>query len=255
MTTSLYASEGVVIESSTKNLEKNSSTTTNVYISSTHVSIETTGGTSSTIIFDASKEEFTYLDKAKKEYYLFDKATLIQLKEQMKMFAMMMKQFAQQMPAEQKKKLDQILNPSSAGYTNYTANGSVKVNNWNTTQYDGKNSGEHVASTFIASYQTIGIDAAKFNAMKKMMDFAQNNLKEIGALLPAGGEIASFSANSNSPVLKEGLPVKTQTIKSGAIANENVVNSVSLKDIDSGKFQVPSGYTRKTIDIQNQLGK
>ncbi|WP_109832070.1 hypothetical protein [Reichenbachiella versicolor] len=251
----LVAKQGVKISSTTRDLKSNSSSTTSIYISNTHVAIENSGSKNSTILYNSLKEEFTYIDNTKKEYYLFDKATLVQLKEQVKMFAMMMKQFASQMPEDQRKKLDKIMNPSSTSISYSKSPNLEKVNTWTTSRYEGKNSNEKVISLYIANYQSIGVAESNFNAMKKMLEFAKQNLQEIGSLLPAGGELSAFTVDSNSPIMKEGIPVKTLAYENGASKNENLVNKIDLTDIPDNKFVIPTGYSRKTIDIQNQLGK
>ena len=253
---SLHAKEGVKIVSNTKDLKSNTISSTNVFISDTKVVIENKGKDNSSIIFDASAEIFTYVDNSKKEYYQFDKATLVQLKEQVKMFATMMKQFASQMPEDQKKKLDKIMNPSSGGPVTYSKSPtSEKVKSWTTTRYEGKQGADKVMSVYIASFESVGVAKDKFSAMNKMMDFAKENLQEISGLLPASGGLSGMSFDDESPILNEGLPVKTLAYDKGVAKNENTVEEVVLSDIPEAKFSIPSGYTRKTVDIQNQLGK
>jgi len=250
------AKEGVAILSKTKDLKSNTVTNSSVYVSDTKVAIDNAGKMGSTIIFDANKELFTYVDNGKKEYYQFDKATLVQLKAQVKMFAQMMKQFANQMPEDQRKKLDKILNPSAGGTMSYTkAQGTEKVKSWTTDRYEGKKAEEKVMSIYIASYQSVGVDEVKFNAMKKMLSFAEENLQEISSLLPASGGLSGLSFDSNGPIMNKGIPVKMLTYENSAAINENTVESVKLMDLPDSKFNIPPGYTRKTIDIQNQLGK
>lgn len=250
------AADGVMIKSKNKNISSNTSSNSDIYITDTKVIFKNIGNGNGSALFDASTEVFTYIDNSRKEYYQFDKATLIQLKEQIKMFAQMMKQFASQMPEEQKKKLDGLLNPGSQSPIAYKQiSGTEKVKSWTTTKYEGMKDGEKIMGLNLASYETLGIEASKFIVLKKMLNFAKDNLNEIASLMPAGGSLSQFSFDKDSPILKDGLPVKTTTYKNGNADNENTVESVVLVSIPDSQFDIPKGYVRKTVDIQNQLSK
>lgn len=248
------AADGVIVKSKNKDLENNKETDATVYISSNKAIILTSGDSGSRILFDATTEVFTYVDDKKKEYYQFDKATITQLKQQIQMFAQMMKQFASQMPAEQRKKLDPLLNPGSTSAVTYRKVSDGKIKSWNTTTYEANQDGKVVAEVNIANYQTLGVDAGKFGVMKKMLSFAKDNLKEVAALLPAGASLSQFSVDQDSPILRDGLPVKTIAFQNGVAKNENIVESVVLASIADSQFSIPSGYARKTVDVQN-LGR
>ncbi|MFY0627819.1 MAG: hypothetical protein JXR07_16085 [Reichenbachiella sp.] len=253
---SAMAGEGVMIKSKTKDLRNNGISDSDIYISDSKVLLKNPGTGGGTILFDASTEVFTYIDDKRKEYYQFDKATLTQLKEQVRMFAQMMKQFSSQMPEAQKQKLDMLLNPGSGSSIEYKSiSGGEKIKSWNTNKYEGYSDGSKILDLNLASYETLGIDAAKFSVLKKMLTFAKENLQEIASLLPAGGALSQFSFDKESPILRDGIPVKTKTYKNGVAKNENVVESVVLMSIPNSQFSIPQGYVRKKIDIQNQLGK
>ncbi len=254
-TVSAFGAEGVLIKSKTKDLSTNSISDSDIYISDTKVILKNIGNGGGSALFDASTEVFTYIDEKKREYYQFDKATLIQLKEQVKMFATMMKQFASQMPEAQKKKLDGLLNPSTSPIEYKQVAEGEKIKSWSTTKYDGFSDGEKIMSLNVATYQALGLDAAKFAVLKKMLLFAKDNLSEIASMMPTGGALSQFSFDKDSPVLNDGIPVKTLTYKNGQANNENTVETVVLVSIPDAQFEIPSGYVRKTIDIQNQLGK
>ena len=253
---SAQASEGVMIKSTTKDLQTSKTTETTIYITASKVVMKNDGNDDNSVIFDAATEVFTYVDNSRREYYQFDKATLIQLKEQIKMFAQMMKQFSSQMPAAQRKKIDDLINPKAPAIIEYKNVGSgEKIKSWNTIKYEGYQSGSKIMVLNLATFETLGMEASNFQVLKKMLLYAKENLQDLASLLPTGGALSQFSFNKESPILKEGLPVKSLTYRGAVMSSENIVNSVVLVSISDSEFEVPKGYVRKTIDIQNHLGK
>ncbi|RJE70504.1 hypothetical protein [Reichenbachiella sp. MSK19-1] len=249
------ATEGVLIVSKSTNLSSQQITTSKIYLTDSKLQISNSGQDNSSMIFDANKEVFTFIDNKKREYYQFDKPTLVQLKEQLKMMVQVMKQFASQMPEEQQKKLDMILNPSNGAIINYKETGTGKVGNWNTKQFQGTNENEKVLELNIASFETLGIEAEKFNAMKQLIDFFTENLQEVATMLPTSQSMSAISFDENSPILKEGFPVKTRTYAEGSSKSETIIQSITETGIAESQFSIPSGYARKTINMQQQFQK
>ncbi len=250
------AADGIMIKSTTKDLQTSKTTNTTIYITSSKVVLKNDGNDANSVIFDAATEVFTYVDHNRREYMQFDKATLIQLKEQIRQFAMMMKQFANNMPEEQRKKFDALVNPKAPGNIEYKEMGSGdKVNSWSTIKYEGYQSGSKIMTVNLATFQTLGMEASKFAVMRKMLLYTQENLQDLASLMPAGGAVSQFSFDSESPILKDGLPVKSLTYRGSTVSSENTVDSVVLISVSESEFEVPKGYVRKSIDIQNQLGR
>lgn len=247
---SLLAGDGIFILSKTKTLANGSVSTSEIYLTSSKMLVKNSGADNSSIIFDAKTEVFTFIDNKKKEYYQFDKPTLLQLKEQIRMMAKMMQQFAAQMPADQKQRFDKILNPGGDMMT-YRKNGKDdKIGSWRTTGYDGLNEDNKLLQMNIASYQALGVGQDKFTVMKQMMDYFKQNLQEVVALLPTGGSFSQLSFDENSPIMKDGIPVKTISYKDGKAANENIVESLKEQAISDSQFQVPAGYKQQQINMQ-----
>mgnify|MGYP000300423462 CR=1 FL=1 len=255
ITLSLRAGDGVYIVSKTKTLDNGNVSTSEIYLTETKMLVKNSGADNNSIIFDASSEIFTFIDNKKKEYYQFDKPTLLQLKEQIKMMAKMMQQFAANMPEDQKKRFDKILNPGG-DMLSYRANGNnSKIGSWSTTGYDGLSDNKKMLQMNIASYQTLGVDQSKFDVMKKMMDYFKQNLQEVVAMLPTGGSFSQLSFDEDSPILKDGIPVKTISYKDGQAENENIVESLTEKSISDDQFKVPAGYKQQQINMQAGMGR
>jgi len=251
------AVDGVKITSTTKDLASGKISNTNIYLTADKVLVENKGGNDNgSFYFDAGKEEFGYIDHTKKEYYLFDKPAMDQLKQQIKMMIMMMKQFAAQMPEEQKKKLDKLMNPNAANATQFKSTGKKsKIGKWTATQYVGTADGSKITDMYIASFSSVNLAKSDFQAMEKMVIYFKENLSELIALLPSGGSFAQLGFDDSSPIFKEGIPVKTISYENEKPTDENLVQSVSKQNIDESIFKIPTGYVRKQINMEQQLGR
>ncbi|MFY0650975.1 MAG: hypothetical protein JXQ96_03030 [Cyclobacteriaceae bacterium] len=248
---STLAADGIKIISTTKNLSNKAAFNTNIYITATQVALENKGGgQNNTFIFNSASEEFTYVDHAKKEYYHFDKATMQQLKQQIKMLMMMMKSFAANMPEDQKKKLDKIINNDQTEMEFASTGKSSKVGKWGTSIYEGKTKGEKATDMYIATFKAIGYSQEKFEVMQKLIQYFKSNLSEIAAFLPTGGSFSQISFDETSPVFKDGVPVKTISYENNQAKNENIVQSIKSESFSNAIFQAPTGYVRKQINMQ-----
>lgn len=249
-----YATDGVKITSNTKNLSSGKVSTTNIYMTSDKVLVENKGGSdNSTFMFNATKEEFSYIDHNKKEYYFFDKPALDELKKQVQTMVMMMKQFAS---PEQKKKLDEMLNPNGEGGTEFKATGKKsKINKWATMQYEGTAEGKKITEMYIADFSTVKLKKNDFKAMESLVTYFKVNLSEIVALLPAGGSFSQIGFDDSSPIFKEGIPVKTISFKNGSADNENLVKNVSKENLKDSIFEIPAGYTRQQLKMDGNFGR
>jgi len=249
---SVMAEDGIFILSKTKTIESGGMATSEIYLTANKMLVKNSGTDNSSIIFDGSTEVFTFIDNKKKEYYQFDKPTLMQLKEQIRMMAKMLQQFSANMPAEQKAKFDQILNPRKGDMMIYKTNGkNDKIGSWRTTGYDGLDDGTKMLQMNIASYNTLGVKETEFAVMKQMMTYFKENLQEVVALLPTGGSFSQLNFDDNSPILKDGIPVKTIAYKEGVAANENTIESLSKKSISADQFKIPAGYKQQQINMQS----
>ncbi|MCV9389246.1 hypothetical protein [Reichenbachiella ulvae] len=250
----VFADTGIVIVSKSTDLSNQKVTTSKMYLNDTHLSIQNSGADNSSLIFDASKQIFTFIDHSKREYYQFDEPTLQQLKDQLRMMVQMMKQFSSQMPKEQQEKLDQLLSPKNNALVEYKNNGNTKVSSWNTTLYTGISANKKVIETNIASYQELGILESKFHVLNSLMTFFKENLEEVASLLPTPQSLQAIKIDENSPILEKGLPVKTITFNEKGVASSNsLVQSISESEINPSLFRIPSGYSRKTINLQQQF--
>ena len=251
MNTPVMAIDGVKIISKTKDVSSGSVSNTTIYMTENSVAIENKGGNdNSSFIFNSEKEEFTYVDHAKKEYYYFDKTAMQQLKQQIQMMVMMMKQFEASMSDEQKKKLGKFMNKDAPPMEFNAVGSSTKVGKWNAQKYEGISEGVKATEMYIASFKTIGIAQDKFQVMDKLIAYFQSNLSEIATFLPTGGSFSQIGFDDSSPVFKEGIPVKTVSYKSDTADNENVVESINQESFSDALFKAPSGYSKKQINMK-----
>ena len=165
-----------------------------------------------------------------------------------------MKQFSAQMPEAQKKKFDAFLNPDGQPVISYKTIKGSKVGKWKTLGYEGTSNNEKVMEMQIATYSTLGLASGDFDVMKKMMAYMKEYLSGVMSLLPNGSAYSQMGFDENSPILKEGLPVKTISYEGGTAINENVIESVTKASVDASMFAIPKGYNKKSINLQS-MGK
>lgn len=245
-----YSDDGVTIVSKTKNLSNGSISNTNIYMTNSSVALENKGAKdNSTFIFNSDKQDFTYVDHLKKEYYYFDQATMQQLKQQIKMMMMMFKQFSANMPEEQKKKLGKLMNEDASTMEFSDTGSSKKVGKWSAKIYEGKSEGQKATEMYIATFKTVGIAKDEFKVMEDLIVYFRTNLSEIASFMPKGGSFSQIGFDESSPIFKDGVPVKTVSYTNGKANNENTVESIKRSNVSSTLFQAPSGYTRKQINM------
>ena len=251
LSTAAMAADGIKIISKTKNLANGAVSSTDIFMTDSNIVLNNKGnGDNSSFIFDATKQEFMYVDHSKREYYHFDRAAMAKLKQQIQMLMMMMKQFAANMPPEQKKKLDKILNKNESNVDFKYSGSQTKIGKWSAKKYVSTADGQKASDLYIASFSTLGYSKSQFQVMDKLIAYFKTNLSEIAAFLPSGGSFSQIGLDDSSPVFKEGVPVKTVSYTNGKAANENLVESISKTSINSDMFGAPSGYTKKELKME-----
>ncbi|MGL1887985.1 MAG: hypothetical protein OCD76_15830 [Reichenbachiella sp.] len=248
------ASDGVIIKSQTVSASGKTTNTT-LQVTSTKLFIQNSGSDNSSLIYDDSNKTFTFIDNSKKEYYEFDKASLMELKDQLKLIVAMMKQFSSQMTPAQQKKLAPFLDPDSQPTLEYKKIGTGKFKNWNTTIFSGLSNNQEVINMNIAAFSSTNLQESDFKALTSLTEFMMDNLKEIVPFLPYNNSGAISGLDTNSPALKEGIPVQTTTYENGKFKSKNEVQSISNSNINETAFVVPKGYTKKSLNLQSQLSK
>lgn len=251
------ASYGSDVTLKSKNLDsqKNDAGTTNFYFTSEKLLIENKfKDDNNALIFDSSKKEFIFIDHTKKEFYQVTEAELQQFIGQLKQMIPMMKAFMGNLPPSQQEKLKKqfgsLLGGEEVKTTFSKTDRNVKVNKWSADKYEAAQGDQKIADMFLASYDNVGVKKEDFKSFDAMRRVFGEIIGEFAGVLPLGPSIAGLASNiDENPAFEEGIPVRSITYKDGALAGENIMESVTKGSISSEKFATPKGYKRKQMEM------
>jgi len=246
----------VTLRSKNFDKDRNEIGQTNFYFKSDRLLIENqSGNDNNSLIFDAVKKQFTFIDHRKKEYYQATEAELKNFVSQIRQMLQITKAFLKNMPPEQQeaiqKSLGKFLNAGDQPETKFSKTASgVKVNNWSTDKYDAVQGATKVGEMFIASHSELGVSKDDFKSFEIMSNIFSETIQEFAAILPLGTSVQGMAANlKDNPAFREGIPVKSLSYVDGQLDGENQVVEVLKKEISSEKFAIPSGYQKKKLEM------
>jgi len=212
------------------------------------------------LIFDAVKKEFIFIDHRKKEYYQITESELKNFVSQIRQMLQMTKAFLNNMPPEQqeliKKSLGKYLDAGSQPETAFSKVSSrVKVNSWSTDRYDAVQNATKVGEMYIASHKEMGVSKEDFKSFEIMSEVFSQTIMEFAAVLPMGPSVQGMVTNlDDNPAFREGIPVKSLSFVDGKLNGENQVMEIFKREIEASKFSTPNGYQRKNLEMP-QIGK
>jgi hypothetical protein len=196
----------------------------------------TAEGSPTSILFltDNGRNRIVILNPARNEYRELDQQTLNQLSGVM---AQMQAQL-QNLPPEQRARMEQMLRgrmgqagaggaPGTIGQrTTYVAKGSGSVNGFACTKYEGVRGAEKVAELCAAKPEDLHFNAADFQAVAKLRDFASGFLSTMANSPFVNGRL-DYLVQAGF----EGYPVDHTTFSGG-----EAVSKMELKSIERASF-------------------
>jgi len=246
----------VTLRSKNFDKNKNEAGQTNFYFKPDRLLIENKSeNDNNSLIFEVNKKQFTFIDHGKKEYYQATEAELRSFVTQIRQMLVMTKAFLKNMPAEQQeaiqKSLGKFLNAGDQPETKFSKTSSgVKVSGWPTDKYDATQNGNKISEMFIASHSELGVSKDDFKSFEIMSDIFGETIQEFAGILPMGPSVQGMASNlDDNPAFKDGIPVKSLTYVNGQLDGENQIVEVLNQEIPSGKFEMPSGYTKKNLEM------
>lgn len=226
-----------------------------LYINATQMVMKTKQGGDFTILFDAVKEEITIIDHGKKQYSLLGQSELTSLSESLKQMSGLIKAFYKNMPPETQKKFAPLVNGKDPNIA-FTAKGTTTVNSWkaNTWRVTGSDQ-KLLYDVDIADFSSFGVKQADVAAVKKLTQMLDRYLPGIESLIPGATVFANLN-NDKNPMFTEGVPVRTVAYnESGSPSSQFVVQQVEKTDFKLTDFEVPSGYKKTEIVLDNPMGR
>ncbi len=245
----------VTLKSKNLDSQKNDAGTTNFYFTSEKLLIENQfKDDNNALIFDSSKKEFIFIDHAKKEFYQVTEAELQQFIGQLRQMIPMMKAFMGNLPPSQQEKLKKqfgsLLGGEEVETTFSKTDSNVKVKNWSVDKYEAAQGDNKIADMFLASYSNLGVQKDDFKSFDAMRRVFGEIIGEFAGVLPMGPSVAGLASNlDENPAFDRGIPVRSVTYKNGALAGENIMESITKGSISSEKFATPKGYMRKQMEM------
>ncbi|HLI82901.1 MAG TPA: hypothetical protein VKV17_03235 [Bryobacteraceae bacterium] len=206
----------------------------------------TGGGNPSAILFltDNGRNRIVLLDTARNEYRELDQQTLSQLSG---MMAQMQKQL-QNLPPEQRARIEQMMRGrmgqagagagASAVRTTYTAKGNASVNGFACTKYEGMRGTEKVAELCAAKPADLHFNAADFQALEKLREFAASFLSGVANSPFSNGRLEYFTQAGF-----EGYPVEYTAFAGGEAVSKTQVKSIERANFTDADFSL--GDARK----------
>ena len=196
--------------------------------------METHDSAGSVVLFDAAKREMTVVDAGRREYLVFDEASMARLQQQMKQALAMAAQFG--------------LSPEKLGLGDVQERAAAVERKTGTT----KTVGGHECAVFeytidgavngtacIADPGELGISAEDWRGMQSMF----------GMLMSMATDIVPVELGTVNLAPPEGIAIEARNADG---SDAQVLASVDDAAIDASKFEVPAGY--KAVEIPSLGG-
>ena len=204
-----------------------------------------------TVIFRGDKNVFWVIDSDKKTYFEMTPDDIAKLKDQMEKMQQMMKEQMKNMPAEQRKMMEDMMPSGTPGEKKEKAvfskqSSGVKVGKWTTTYYVGTRSGKKSEELWTVDWSDVGFDRSDFGAMSKMADFFSALSQDATEFMKIGSE------EWEKEMGVTGMPVRWVEHISEGVSSEGTVEDISSKNLESSLFEVPSGYKKDQSPWEKQ---
>ena len=194
------------------------------------------------VIFDSAEGVLRTLDDDSKSYTEVTKADIDRLSAQMATAMAQMQQQMQNLPPEQRARVEGMMAGRGAivgALPEYKKVGTDRVGQWTCDKYEGSRNAERVSEVCTVEPSALGFTTADFAVIKQMADF-------FSKMMPPGME-GLFRMDSVGPNGFSGIPVRVVTYRSGAIQTTSEVTGVTRQNFDNSIFAVPAGYQKREM--------
>jgi hypothetical protein len=250
--TSFSLQAGVVVTMSQEVRGMNVQSEQKIFIDSDKLRMEMSGEEENQIIiFRGDKNVFWVIDRDKKSYFEMTQDDIVNLKSQMDKMQQMMKEQMKNMPAEQRKMMEDMMPSTVPGkkkeQATYTKKaGGVKVGKWTTTQYEGTIKGKKTDELWTVDWSQVGFNRNKFAVMTKMADFFSALSQDATEFMKVGSEEWEKEMGIT------GMPVRWVHFMDDGSSDEGSVKDISEKDLGAALFEVPTGFNKDKSPWEKQ---
>lgn len=243
---------GVVIVSDHETLlEPKSSSTHKVYIDKDRMRIESSGTTGGqTIVFRQDQGKFWIIDPTSKTYTELAKQDLQNMQETMAGAMSMMQEHMKELPPEQRKMVEQMMQgkmqattpetPKKAPKTVYkkVASGE-KVNRWVCDKYVGN--ARDKEEVWTTDWNKAGVTTEDLKVMQHIGEFFAGLSRQQPFMTPPG--IRATEEEQGFP----GLPIRTLHYSGPQVRTRMEITDIQRQDLAASLFELPSGLQKKAL--------
>lgn len=237
-----FAADGILISQKVTN--SGNTTNNQVQIEKNRMRAETIGqnGRKQVVIFDGTAQVLRILDDEAKTYQELTKADVDRLAAQMSGAMAQMQQQMQNMPPEQRARIEAMMQGRGMGAaaatpTEYKKVGTDKVGKWTCDKYEGTQNGQKTSEVCTVAPSAVGFTPADFEVTRQLAEF-------FSKIVPQASE-RLFKLGSNEPNGYSGIPVRTVTFSNGQPQMTAEVTDATRANIPDSVFAVPSGYEKR----------
>lgn len=187
------------------------------------------------------------IDDSDKSYIVFDKATMNQLATKIKAMREQMKEQLAKLPPEQRAQLEQMMGGEGAAYTleAIDTHKTDKVEGRTCQVWDIKRNGELDDQYCVVSFAQL---PGKENFQAVFASFAKV-FEEMAQSVPMLSGVMTTEFGALSKV--NGYPMRIRQYEKGKLGTiEQVVKVWREETFPAATFEVPAGYTRKTMPAE-----
>ena len=245
------AKDGIKLTIETKDVTSGKTENAVVYLNENQVSMDNKGYR---VIYDSNAESLTTIDTNKKEYTVITKPELKAFTDQMKQMMNLMKGQPQNLPAEQRQMFEKFMGEDkNEPVLSFQSLKKEKVNGWDTEKYSALENGKEIGHFNLASYSALKTSEKYFTPMKSLIEFFQDSFADFAGTLQMNNAMGFVNfTNEESPLFKEGLPVKMSYIENEKVAAVSEIKTLEHMGDVSSAFDIPGGYSKRSLEEMMQ---
>ncbi len=207
---------------------------------------ETTGagGEKQAMVFDGAKQVMWIINYDRKTYSEMTKADADRLGGQMTDAMAKMQQQMQNLPPEQRAKIEAMMagrggmrgaGPGAGAKTEYKKTGTDTVGKWTCDKYEGSQNGQKTSELCTVDPQALGFTAADFDVSRQLQAF-------FAKLVPNGAEDL-FRIGTGQDQGFTGVPVRR--VSFGPTPTTSEITAVTRQSFSEATFAVPEGFEKQ----------
>ncbi|GJL68646.1 MAG: hypothetical protein NPIRA06_12810 [Nitrospirales bacterium] len=218
------------------------------------MTINDAGNTQSTVIYRGDREEILLINHGDHTWRAMDKATMVNLGQQINPAMEKMQKMLKNMPPERRAMMEKMfagqgINPAMMGgkvemQVKKTGE-SQTINGYSCVKYETWREKEKVAEHCVSDWKQVPGSQEAQGVFHDMASFSQEVWQ--GAFKGGGGPASFFESLGKM----EGYPVLTRIFSNGTVVTESRLTGVEEKSVAAKEFDPPKDYVKKDFLPKN----